>query len=81
MINSQPMLKADLVSIYGTFDAIGALFTPVNEGVPLTKSAVSQWGEEIPELRAYQLRELVPDIDAKIAALRPTKRERVRARA
>ena len=27
----------------------------------LTESAVSQWGEDLPQLRVYQLRDLKPD--------------------
>ncbi len=62
------MKKSDLIAVYGTYDEIGAVFAPTNNGVALTRSAIAQWGEEIPELRVYQLRELVPDIESLIAA-------------
>jgi hypothetical protein len=62
------MRKSDLVAVFGTLQAIGDLFAPFNKGEPLTKGAVSQWDEEIPELREYQLRELMPDINKRIAA-------------
>lgn len=73
-LTSRSMKRSDLEKLYGTYDAIGALFAPFNEGKPLTRSAVSQWGNEIPPLREYQLRELVPDIDTKIASIHPKRR-------
>lgn len=60
------MKKSDLVAVFGTLQAIGDVFAPFNKGDPLTKGAVSQWDDEIPELREYQLRELMPDIDERI---------------
>ena len=60
--------KDDLLLVYETLQKIGDVFAPVtNDGKPLGRSAVSQWDDEIPELREYQLRELVPDIDKRIA--------------
>lgn len=35
--------------------------TALAEILGITLSAISQWGENIPELRVYQLRELKPD--------------------
>jgi len=64
------MRKSDLVAVFGTLQAIGDLFAPINGGVPLTRGAISQWDEEIPELREYQLRELLPDIGERIAKAR-----------
>lgn len=61
------MKKSDLQAVFGTLDAIGAVFAPINAGQPITRSAVSQWGDDIPDLREYQIRELVPDIDKRIA--------------
>lgn len=61
------MKKSDLIAVFGTLDQIGEAFAPFNHGEPLTRSAVSQWGEDIPALREYQLRELQPDIDKRIA--------------
>lgn len=66
MLNFVDMRKADLVSVFGTFRAIGDLFKPFNQGKPLTKSAISLWGDEIPELREFQVRKVVPDIDNRI---------------
>lgn len=76
MLNSRAMKKSDLLRVYKTLDAIGEVFAPVNDGVPLTRSAVSQWDEEIPGLRQYQIRELVPDIEKRIAQ---AKRQEARA--
>lgn len=64
------MKKSDLQAVFGTYEQIGALFAPLNNGIPLTKGAIGQWEEDIPKLREYQLRELVPDIDDRIAAAR-----------
>lgn len=68
VLNSRDMKKSDLVAVFGTLQAIGDLFAPVNDGVALTRGAISQWPDdgEIPLLREYQLRELVPDIDERI---------------
>lgn len=63
------MKKSDLLALFGTLQEIGNVFAPLNDGVPLTRSAVQQWDDdEIPELREYQIRELMPDIDKRIAA-------------
>jgi len=67
----------DLISLFGSVQAVRRLWTP-----PLTRSAIYQWGEEVPELRVYQLREKHPDIDARIAALyakKPARRKEARA--
>lgn len=68
------MKKADLLELYGTLEAIGEAFSPVNNGAPLTKSAISQWLDEIPELREFQIRKLIPNIEKRIAK---AKRQRV----
>lgn len=68
------MKKSDLLAVFGTLEAIGAVFDP-----PITRSAVSQWRYKIPELRAYQIRELVPNIDRLIAAKKPKRRQEARA--
>lgn len=70
------MKKVDLMAVYGTLDGVGWAFAPENDGKPLTRSAICQWGEEIPELREFQIRRLVPDIDRRIAA---AKRQRAAA--
>lgn len=72
------MKKSDLLAVFGTLQRIGDLFAPVNDGIPLTKQAISDWDEEIPPLRRYQMYELVPDIDKRIAA---AKRKAARAAA
>lgn len=61
------MKKSDLIAVFGTLKAIGDVFAPVNDGEPLSRAAISQWDEDIPELREYQIRELVPDIEKRIA--------------
>ena len=39
----------------GTMEALGACFKP-----PISKQAVQKWGERIPPLRVYQLKERRP---------------------
>lgn len=54
-------------------DAVIELFdtaTAVAEFLGISKSAVSQWGDEVPDLRIYQLREKRPTIDDELAALK-----------
>lgn len=64
------MKKAHLLLIYPNLREIGRVFSKFNNGFPLSASAISQWGEQVPPLREYQLREQVPDIDRRIAAAR-----------
>lgn len=56
------MLKKDVVAVFGTASALAQF-------LGIEKSAVSQWGEEIPKLRQYELREKRPSIDREIAQL------------
>ena len=55
----------DLLAVFGSVPAICALWTP-----PLTRSAIYQWGEDVPELRAYQIHEMYPDINKRIRSAR-----------
>lgn len=64
------MKADDLKSVFGSHAATGRVFAPFNDGKPLTRAAVSQWGEKVPDLREYQLRELFPDIDKRIQKAR-----------
>jgi len=54
--------KSDLIAVLGSQRAIAEL-------LGITKGAVSQWPERLPDLRVYQVREKIPDIDQRIAAL------------
>lgn len=60
-----------LIALYGSVQAVRELWTP-----PLSRSAIYQWPEDVPELRAFQLREKIPDIDKRLASLQPKKKER-----
>ena len=44
-----------------TADAISAFGSPAElaRALQITRSAISQWGDTVPELRAYQIRELM----------------------
>lgn len=53
--------KADLIEILGTHIAVAQV-------LGITRSAVSQWGEFIPELQEYRLRERDPDLYQRAAA-------------
>lgn len=67
------MKKKDLIAVFGTYTQIGSVFASYNGGVPLTRSAIAQWGKDIPKLREYQLREAVPNIDRLIAKAKPSR--------
>lgn len=47
-----PMLTADAIKHFGSRAAIA-------RALGISRSAVSYWGEHVPALRAYQLRELL----------------------
>jgi predicted transcriptional regulator len=68
MLNIGEMKTADLIRLFGGV-------TRTARVLGITKSAVSQWGEDVPELRVYQIREKRPTIDAEIAALVPRNNE------
>lgn len=61
------MLKSQLIAVLGSQQAIAEL-------LGITKGAVSQWPEEVPRLRQYELRERRPSIDAELAALSTSER-------
>jgi len=58
----EAMKKTDLIKVFGTGTALAEFFG-------IERQAVSQWDEEIPELRQYQLRERLPNIDKVIATM------------
>lgn len=63
MLNVAGMKTAELIRLFGGVTRTAEVF-----GV--TKSAVSQWGDEVPPLRVYQLRERRPSIDDELAVMR-----------
>ena len=60
------MKTALVIELFGSATALGVF-------LGISKSAVSQWGDEVPELRAYKLREKRPTIDDELAALASSK--------
>ncbi len=64
------MRKADLLLVFGTGTAIAELFKPYNADRSLSRASISEWGDTIPELREFQLRELFPDIEERISRAR-----------
>lgn len=60
-----------LIALYGSVNAVRELWTP-----PLSRSAIYQWGEEVPELREFQLREMIPGIDKRLDDFHPKKKDR-----
>lgn len=50
------MKKADAIQWAGGVNALAAIFDSPETGDHITKSAVSQWGEELPKPRVYELR-------------------------
>ena len=67
------MTRNELVAVFKTQRAIADFF--VQHGIAMTKGAISQW-VEVPELREYQIRQHMPDIDERIAAskIKPKRR-------
>lgn len=57
------MNKSELIAVLGSQKALADL-------LGITRSAVSQWPEEIPALRMYQVLDKIPDIQARIAERR-----------
>jgi hypothetical protein len=57
------MRKEDAIAVAGSNKALADL-------LGISVHAIYQWGVTIPRLREYQLREKIPDFDARLAALR-----------
>lgn len=53
------MKTRDLVAVFGSLQAIGDQFG-------ISRSAVSQWGDEVPPRRLNELRGIHPDIDERV---------------
>lgn len=49
------MRKSSVIAALGSGQAVADL-------LGISRAAVSNWGDEVPALRAYQLRELRPDL-------------------
>jgi hypothetical protein len=49
------MKTASVISLFGSVAELAA-------ALGITDKAVYQWGEEVPKLRQYQLKELRPDL-------------------
>ena len=63
VLNSRDMKTRDLVSVFGSMEVIGQQFG-------ISRSAVSQWGEDVPKRRENELRGIHPDIDERIRRAR-----------
>lgn len=51
------MKKADAIQWAGGVNALAAIFDSPKDGEPhITPSAVSQWGDELPKPRVFELR-------------------------
>lgn len=57
------MKTKDLIAVFGTGVKLAKF-------LKITPPAVSMWGDEVPPLRQYQLRERMPDIDKRIMKVR-----------
>ena len=55
------MKKSKAIKLAGSVRNLGALLSPFNKGKPVSKQAIGQWGERIPELREFQLRKIKPE--------------------
>lgn len=68
VLNFISMRTKDLVTVFGTVAAVGEQFG-------ISSSAVSQWGAIVPRRRENELRGIHPDIDERIAAVMPKKKD------
>lgn len=57
------MTKEDAIAVAGSPRALA-------ETLGISVHAIYQWGAAVPKLREYQLREKIPDFDARLSALR-----------
>lgn len=55
------MNKSDAIRLAGSASKLGVLLAQFNRGRPITRQAIGQWGERIPELREFQLRKIKPE--------------------
>ena len=62
------MKTSDVVRVFGSQKAIARL-------LGITPAAISQWGEEVPDLRQFQIKQKRRNIEAQINALKPVKEE------
>jgi len=51
------MKTSDLIKHCGSMEKVGKLFTP-----SISRAAVCQWGNRIPPLRVYQLKDHHPEL-------------------
>jgi hypothetical protein len=56
------MMKEDAIAVLGSIRALADL-------LGISVHAIYQWGPAVPRLREYEIREKIPDFDAKLAAL------------
>lgn len=66
------MRTADVIAVFGSSKALA-------ECLGVSKSAISQWGDLVPELREYQLRDKRPNIEREIAQLERQQAREARA--
>ena len=62
------MKTSDVVRVFGSQKAVARL-------LGITPAAISQWGEEVPDLRQFQIKQKRRNIEAQINALKPVKEE------
>jgi transcriptional repressor of cell division inhibition gene dicB len=61
-LNIGYMKTADVIELFGTASSVADL-------LGLSRSAIAQWGDDVPKLRQYELRELRPGIDRELSEL------------
>jgi hypothetical protein len=55
------MNKFKAIKLAGGRKQLAELLTNIATGRPLSQAAISQWGDELPQFRVWQLRILKPD--------------------
>lgn len=61
MLKLGPMKTKDAIDAFGSASALA-------RELCITRAAISQWGDQVPELRAYQIRDLLAQREAAQAA-------------
>lgn len=66
------MTKEDAIAVAGSIPALADL-------LDISQHAIYQWKPVVPKLRQYQIREKIPDFDARLAALKESRQQQAAA--
>lgn len=69
-VKKPPLRTEDVLAVFNNNQSALARF------LQISRSAVEQWGEEVPRLRQYELRERLPAIDSLVAAVQKARKRK-----